>query len=223
MFKYQLLRLARSNTVVCLFIIGIVLSLMAGIGFAQSSPDLVLANEDLSSGTYNFTTYGTMATQTSFIVESGATVTLRAGTSISLNPGTTINSGSTFHAYIDSSQSYPVVSLAQPVNGASFLAPGPITLTAAASDSSSGISKVEFFDGSVKIGESSSSPYNFTWNNVNVGIHTLHAAATNNQAAVSTSASIAITVNDTPAGALPLSKEFIYLGGKLVAIEEPGN
>jgi len=63
----------------------------------------------------------------------------------------------------------PVVNITTPDNGANFIAPATFTLTVNASDTDGNINKVEFYDGSKKIGESTVSPYIFNWNNVPFG------------------------------------------------------
>ncbi|MFY9574320.1 MAG: Ig-like domain-containing protein, partial [Blastocatellia bacterium] len=62
----------------------------------------------------------------------------------------------------------PSVSITSPANNALFNAPVNITISATASDTD-GISKVEFFQGSTKLGESLTSPYSFGWNNAPAG------------------------------------------------------
>ncbi|MBK7733416.1 MAG: hypothetical protein IPI37_11795 [Bacteroidales bacterium] len=43
------------------------------------------------------------------------------------------------------------------------------------------MSVVEFFNGSVKLGELTQPPYSFSWTNVSQGTYTLTAKATDNQ------------------------------------------
>ncbi len=88
----------------------------------------------------------------------------------------------------------PAVSLTAPANNATFMAPAAITLSAVASDSDGTVSKVEFFNGSMLLGSSTNSPYHFVWSNVGVGSYSLSARATDNNGAVTTSATISITV-----------------------------
>jgi hypothetical protein len=74
----------------------------------------------------------------------------------------------------------PAVVLTSPESGSSLLAPADITITANATDVDGTISKVEFFDGSTKLGEKTTAPYSFTWTNVNPGNYILGAIATDN-------------------------------------------
>jgi len=97
----------------------------------------------------------------------------------------------------------PTVSLISPVNNAVFNAPAAIALEATASDTNGGtISKVEFYNGAVKLGEDTTSPYIFDWTNVGAGNYTLSAWATDNQGALTTSTAVNIVVNGPPSVAL---------------------
>ncbi|NJM94346.1 MAG: hypothetical protein HC842_06500, partial [Cytophagales bacterium] len=71
----------------------------------------------------------------------------------------------------------PTVSISSPANNASFSAGANITIQATASDSDGSVTKVEFYNGSTKLGEDSSSPYTYTWSNVSAGSYTLTAKA----------------------------------------------
>ncbi len=101
----------------------------------------------------------------------------------------------------------PTVSITQPGSGQSFTTGSTITINASASDSDGNVSKVEFFRNSVKIGEDTSSPYSFTWNNAASGNYTLTAKATDNENATGESATVNISVGSTnppnPGGDLP--------------------
>jgi RHS repeat-associated protein len=92
----------------------------------------------------------------------------------------------------------PAVSITSPVNGASFTAPGNITITANATDSDGSISRVDFYQGTILIGSATSSPYTMSWNNVAAGSYSLTARATDNLGATITSTAVSISV--TPAG-----------------------
>ncbi|MGX5819288.1 discoidin domain-containing protein [Chitinophaga lutea] len=92
----------------------------------------------------------------------------------------------------------PTVSLTAPAPNATFTAPASITVSANAADSDGTVSKVEFFQGSIKIGEDASSPYSITWTNVAAGNYALTAKATDDDNATTTSAAVNITVNAAP-------------------------
>jgi RHS repeat-associated protein len=92
----------------------------------------------------------------------------------------------------------PTVSITSPVNGASFTAPGNITITANATDSDGSISRVDFYQGTTLIGSATSSPYTMSWNNVAAGSYSVTARATDNAGATITSTAVSVSV--TPAG-----------------------
>ena len=95
----------------------------------------------------------------------------------------------------------PTVSISSPTNNAHFTAPTNISITASAADSDGSVSKVEFFQGAIKLGESTNSPYSLVWSNVGAGSYTLTAKATDNLGAATVSAPVSITLSsNTPPG-----------------------
>jgi phosphodiesterase/alkaline phosphatase D-like protein len=105
----------------------------------------------------------------------------------------------------------PSVSLTSPANAAVFTAPATVSLQATTSDSDGTITKVEFFNGSTKLGEALTAPYSFSWTNVTAGGYTLTAVATDNNGSSTTSAPVSITVN-APAAAFTYTQNFDGLG-----------
>jgi uncharacterized repeat protein (TIGR01451 family) len=91
----------------------------------------------------------------------------------------------------------PAVSITSPANGAALTATS-LTISASASDSDGSISKVEFFQGSTKLGEISSAPYDLVWSNVVGGNYSLTAVATDNLGRTTVSSAVGITVNNPP-------------------------
>lgn len=89
----------------------------------------------------------------------------------------------------------PSVSLTSPANGASFSAGSTITVSANASDPDGSVSKVEFFRGGTSLGIDTSAPYSVSWTNAAAGTHTFKAVATDNNNAVTSSATVSVTVN----------------------------
>ena len=100
--------------------------------------------------------------------------------------------------------SSPSITLTQPTNGATFAAPATVNLAATASDPDGTVTKVEFFNGSTKLGEDTTAPYSFTWSGVPVGTYTLTARATDDLGATTASAASTITVagNSAPTVAI---------------------
>ena len=90
--------------------------------------------------------------------------------------------------------SLPVVSLTQPADGATFTAPASVSLAATASDTDGTVTKVEFFNGTTKLGEDTTAPYSFTWSGVSGGTYTITARATDDVGGTATSAASHITV-----------------------------
>jgi hypothetical protein len=105
--------------------------------------------------------------------------------------------------------SLPTVTITQPSDGATFVAPATVNLSATAFDSDGTVSKVEFFNGSTKLGEDTSAPYSFTWSGVSAASYTLTARATDDVGAATTSAPVRITVVDNvpPAVAITSPKD----------------
>jgi hypothetical protein len=67
-----------------------------------------------------------------------------------------------------------------PSKGIKFDQLSPVTIDAIASDPDGIVSKVEFYNGSVKLVELTSAPYAYTWKNVVAGKYTVTAIATDN-------------------------------------------
>ncbi|NML21757.1 cellulase family glycosylhydrolase [Pseudoflavitalea sp. G-6-1-2] len=92
----------------------------------------------------------------------------------------------------------PTVSITSPAPGASFIAPASVVINANATDADGTISKVEFFNGATKLGEATTAPFTYTWNNVGVGTYSLTAKATDNSNLTTTSAAVSISVTAAP-------------------------
>ena len=92
----------------------------------------------------------------------------------------------------------PSVELTSPANNATFASGSNISLSADAGDSDGQITKVEFFANGVKLGEVTTAPYNFVWNNVAAGNYSIQAKTTDNGNATATSGVVQITVNQPP-------------------------
>ncbi|MFN3404074.1 MAG: Ig-like domain-containing protein [Cytophagaceae bacterium] len=103
--------------------------------------------------------------------------------------------GSRLSPFTTTGNQPPVVSITSPANNASFTAPANITITANASDADGSISKVEFYQGTTKLGEKLTSPYSFTWTNVQAGNYSLTAKAFDNGGTETTSEAVNIIVS----------------------------
>lgn len=97
----------------------------------------------------------------------------------------------------------PAVLLRRPTDLSTFAAPATIPIVATATDSDGTVSKVEFFSGTEKLGESTIAPFAFVWNGVSAGAYSITARATDNSGATTTSAPIAVTVTGADAAPSP--------------------
>jgi hypothetical protein len=88
----------------------------------------------------------------------------------------------------------PFVMVRSPQNNASFTALIDITIEADAFDPDGSVDKIEFFEGSNKLGEATNSPYTLVWKSVAPGRYLLAAQATDNGGTASTSAPVRIFV-----------------------------
>ena len=92
----------------------------------------------------------------------------------------------------------PTVTLVTPINGATFVAPATITLTALAADPEGRLADVKFYANDALIGSASTLPHSFTWSSVAAGSYTLTAVATDADGGTTTSAPVSITVQGAP-------------------------
>lgn len=88
----------------------------------------------------------------------------------------------------------PVVIISSPTKGSEFTSPATINIDVTASDKDGSISKVELFNGSTKLAETSSAPYSFTLKDLPEGTYNLKAVAIDNLKASSTSSTLQFSV-----------------------------
>jgi hypothetical protein len=88
----------------------------------------------------------------------------------------------------------PTVTLTSPTNGATVT--GNINITASASDSGSGVARVEFYVDGQLIGTDTAAPYSVTWNSKKSakGSHTIYAVAVDNAGNSQATPAITVTV-----------------------------
>jgi hypothetical protein len=110
------------------------------------------------------------------------------------------------------SNQHPVVSITAPTDGSLFTLPATIGITATASDPDGTVTKVELFNGTTKLGTSTSSPYSFNWSPTAPGSAILVARATDNGGASTDSAPVGIDI----LGGLPYSADFETSEGYMV-------
>jgi gliding motility-associated-like protein len=88
----------------------------------------------------------------------------------------------------------PSIRLSSPLNNAQFTSGSTVSLIAAATDTDGTISKVEFYNGTTKLGEDTAAPYSFGWQNTVPGSFTITAKAIDNRGATSTSSPLSIII-----------------------------
>jgi RHS repeat-associated protein len=120
----------------------------------------------------------------------------------------------------------PTVTVSSPANGASFAAPATIVLTATAADSDGTVSKVDFYQGTTLVGTATTAPYAFSWANVALGNYSVTAKATDNKGAVTTSATVAVTVKVNSAPAVSITAptaNAVFLSPATISIAAAAN
>jgi|GEM_PF-1757508 len=110
------------------------------------------------------------------------------------------------------------VSITSPANGASVS--GKTVLTATASDNM-GVAKMEFYDGTTKIGQDLFSPFEVYWqsNKAANGTHQLTAKAYDAAGNVTTSSAVSVTVNNTDTQAPTTPANLSQIGGTYFWVE----
>jgi len=86
------------------------------------------------------------------------------------------------------------VSLTSPANNAVYESPASLSITATATTTSGTIAKVEFYNGSTKLGEDATSPYAYSWSSVAEGTYSITAVATDNAGKKATSTAVSVSV-----------------------------
>ena len=89
----------------------------------------------------------------------------------------------------------PVVTLTRPLNGASITLSDNFILVATATDADGKIAHVDFYQGTTKLYADATSPYGYTWSKPALGTYVLTAKAYDDNGAVTTSASVTVSVN----------------------------
>lgn len=96
----------------------------------------------------------------------------------------------------------PTIAITSPTQKQAFPANATVAITVNAQDSDGSVAKVEFFQGTTKIGESTAAPFSFQWTSVPDGKYTVSAKATDNTGVSATSSGVDIVVGNPPPQAL---------------------
>jgi hypothetical protein len=112
----------------------------------------------------------------------------------------------------------PTVSVTTPTNGATFVAPATISISANASDSDGTIVRVDFYQGTTLLGSRTAAPYAITWSGVAAGTYSLTAQAFDNLGGFKTSTAVSVTVTGAKVIiATPASGSMVYGGAVTVS------
>ena len=89
----------------------------------------------------------------------------------------------------------PTVSLVTPTNNQVYYMPAPVAISANAADTDGSVVKVEFYNGTTKLGEKTASPFSYSWTNTPAGSYTITARVYDNKGAVTISPPVNVKVN----------------------------
>jgi len=109
----------------------------------------------------------------------------------------------------------PQINLSSPLNNSTYSANSDIPINADVQYNGK-ISKVEFFQGSLKIGESNLSPYQMTWRNVSPGNYSISALVTSDSGYQAATAPAIVTVGN--GGKAPYSGNPSKVPGTIYAV-----
>lgn len=115
---------------------------------------------------------------------------------LTVSDGTHASKDSVLVIVTQTGNTNPTVSITSPANNSTFKEGEAITINVAATDLDGAISLVEFYDGTTKLGEDTTTPYSYTWSNASLGAHQISAKATDNASGESTSQIINISVDE---------------------------
>jgi len=109
------------------------------------------------------------------------------------------------------------VSLTSPGANATYTAPANVAFSATATASSGEVvNRIEFFQGTTKLGEDTTPPYTYTWSSAPAGAYTLTARSTDTGGLMATSAPVNITINPAaPAITSQPQSQSIAAGGNV--------
>lgn len=103
----------------------------------------------------------------------------------------------------------PSITITSPANNSSLVGPANINFTVNTADANGSVTKVEYWNGNVKIGESTSSPFSFAWNNVGLGSYNIKALAIDNgQAGTFSTVNFSVSESQEPCHAAIPSTQY---------------
>ncbi len=169
---------------------------------AGATQSLTATGNYSDGSTQNLTSLAAWSSAQSAVVTvnaSGLVTAVSAGTTTLSATLTGITGSSTLTVVVTPPANPPTIALTSPTNGASYTSPATVNLASSITANGHSITKVQFFNGSVLLGEDTTAPYDIAWNNVIMGNYALKARAVYDSGSTVDSASINIVVADLPA------------------------
>jgi uncharacterized repeat protein (TIGR02059 family) len=115
----------------------------------------------------------------------------------------------------------PVINISSPTKSTAFIAPATVTIDATASDPDGSVVKVEFYQGTVKLGECTSAPWSFSWKDVREGTYSITAAAFDNSGSKTISSAVTVVVEKAAQAVNQLPSVSIALPSGINNFEAP--
>ena len=160
---------------------------ISSVKFFQNGIQLHQDNSSPYSYTWSGVVPGTYSITAVAEDNSGATTTSSA-VSVTVNaddPGPPSNNA-------------PTAAITSPITGATFNVGDNIVIQASATDSDGSVTLVQFYQNDILLGQDTSSPYSFTWANVQDGSYALTVVATDDDGASTTSNAVNVSAGSSP-------------------------
>jgi hypothetical protein len=119
--------------------------------------------------------------------------------------GTYYNPSQGVFQSLNSTFAAPAISLVQPTNNATVLAPGTLQLRANTFDPANSITNVAFYTNGVKLTEFTTPPYTLSWSNIPLGIYSLQARASWAGGVLTATNAVTVTVDNGASPRLTLT------------------
>ncbi|WP_162144183.1 sugar-binding protein [Sporocytophaga myxococcoides] len=120
------------------------------------------------------------------------------GTKQDLSLTSAINWTAPTITFVEPNNNAPKPTLTSPVASNNLEAPASLLLSASVTDANNNVTKVEFFNGTTKLGEDATAPYSLSLEDLSAGTYTLSAKATDAENLSGTSATVTVIINAPP-------------------------